>query len=43
MKELKVDRIKIGEGYLSVHVQREDEETTVEIKENTTGYEVIQK
>lgn len=43
MKELKVDRIKIGEGHLSVHVQRKEEETTVEIKENTTGYEVIQK
>ena len=43
MKELKVDLIKIGDGHLSVHVQREEEETTVEIKENTTGYEVIQK
>ncbi len=43
MNELRVDGIKIGEGHLSVHVRREKEKTIVEIKENTTGYQMIQK
>jgi glycogen debranching enzyme len=43
MNRLSVMKIKIGGGFLSVDVHREDEETVVTIDENTTGYEVVQK
>ncbi|KZE69320.1 amylo-alpha-1,6-glucosidase [Fictibacillus phosphorivorans] len=42
MNVLKVERIKIGEGYLSVDVQRDGSKTMVTILENTTGYDVVQ-
>ncbi|MFG6494568.1 amylo-alpha-1,6-glucosidase [Fictibacillus sp. UD] len=42
MNVLKVERIKIGEGYLSVDVQKDGLKTVVTILENTTGYEVVQ-
>ncbi|MDM5317028.1 amylo-alpha-1,6-glucosidase [Fictibacillus sp. b24] len=42
MNVLKVERIKIGEGYLSVEVKRDGLKTLVTILENTTGYEVVQ-
>lgn len=43
MNQLSVKKIKIGEGFLSVDVHREGEETVVTVGENTTGYEVVQK
>jgi glycogen debranching enzyme len=43
MNQLSVKKIKIGGGFLSVDVHREDEETVVTVDENTTGYEVVQK
>lgn len=42
MNVLKVEHIKIGEGYLSVDVQRDGSKTVVTILENTTGYDVVQ-
>ncbi|MGP4081979.1 glycogen debranching N-terminal domain-containing protein [Pseudalkalibacillus sp. R45] len=42
MNELKVERLRVGQGFLSVHVRRENGTLTVDILENTTGYEVTQ-
>ncbi len=42
MKKLKVEEIKIGDGYLSVDVHRDGSETVVTVVENTTGYEIVQ-
>jgi glycogen debranching enzyme len=43
MNELKVDKIKIGRGYLSLEVLRENENTRVVIEENSTGYEIVRQ
>ncbi|MGG1574263.1 amylo-alpha-1,6-glucosidase [Fictibacillus sp. NRS-1165] len=41
VNELKVTRIKIGQGHLSLSVKKKDGKDVVSVDHNTTGYEVL--
>lgn len=41
MNLLEVDHLAIGEGYVSLRVERVEQELTITIVENTSGYQVV--